>query len=56
MKYITLLIAALSSTPAHAMGPWKDNCQLDIPCELDSGRSYHVKVPDGWDGKTKLPV
>jgi polyhydroxybutyrate depolymerase len=56
MKYITLLIAVLFATPALAMGPWKNNCQLDIQCELDSGRSYHVKVPDGWDGETKLPV
>jgi polyhydroxybutyrate depolymerase len=56
MKYIALLIAALFATPALAMGPWKDTCQLDIQCELDSGRSYHVKVPDGWDGETKLPV
>ena len=56
MKYITLIIAALFATPAFAVGPSNTTCQLDIPCELDSGRSYHVKVPDDWDGKAKLPV
>ncbi len=30
-------------------------CEEQIPCQLD-GRSYHVKVPDDWDGMTPLPV
>ncbi len=34
MKYITLLIAVLFTTPAFAMGPRKNNCQLDIPCVI----------------------
>ena len=38
------------------MGPWKETCQLDVPCELEDGRSYHVKFPDDWDGESKLPV
>lgn len=25
-------------------------------CQLESGRSYHVLAPDGWDGVSKLPV
>ncbi len=30
-------------------------CEGDVPCALGE-RSYHVKVPDGWDGVTPLPV
>lgn len=30
-------------------------CELDVPCMLGE-RSYHVKVPDGWDGKSELPL
>jgi polyhydroxybutyrate depolymerase len=56
MKIIALLIAAFFAIPAHAMGPWKDACQLDVPCELPSGRSYHIKAPDDWDGETPLSV
>ena len=60
MKYIALSAAALftslSTVPASAMGPWKDSCQLKVPCELEDGRSYHVKFPDDWDGESKLPV
>lgn len=52
MKYITFLIAGLFASSAFA----GEECQLAVPCELDSGRSYHVKVPDDWDGKTQLPV
>ena len=28
----------------------------DRPCMLADGRSYHLRLPDGWDGKTPLPV
>ena len=31
------------------------SCALDIPCRIGS-RSYHARTPDGWDGKTPLPV
>ena len=49
MKIITVLIALVLTTPAFA-------CEGSTPCELTSGRSYHVKAPDGWDGKAPLPV
>jgi polyhydroxybutyrate depolymerase len=55
MKSITLLLT-LFSTSAFAQNSQNADCQLDIPCELDSGRSYHIKVPDDWDGKTQLLV
>ena len=54
MKYALLLLALLG-TPAFAMGPWKRDCQLDVPCEVGD-RSYHVKEPDGWDGESTMPV
>ncbi|WP_293576607.1 polyhydroxybutyrate depolymerase [Phaeobacter sp.] len=40
------------------MGPWRGNaapCGDAVACSLGE-RSYHVKVPDGWDGVTALPV
>lgn len=36
------------------MGPWKD-CHGADACALDD-RSYHIKLPDDWDGETALPV
>lgn len=36
------------------MGPWKD-CHGETACELGE-RSYHLKLPDEWDGETPLPV
>lgn len=30
-------------------------CEGDLPCTLGD-RSYHVKVPDDWDGVTPMPV
>lgn len=53
MKWIAFLL--LLSLPAHAMGPWQDRCLEQEPCYVGD-RSYHVKEPDGWDGKTPLPV
>ncbi|AXI43804.1 PHB depolymerase family esterase [Sulfitobacter sp. SK011] len=37
-----------------AMGPWKD-CEGATACTLQD-RSYHVKLPDDWDGETPLPM
>ena len=55
MKYALALLLALASFPAYAVGPWKRDCQMDVPCEMGD-RSYHVREPDGWDGAGKLPV
>jgi len=30
-------------------------CELAVPCKLGN-RSYHVRPPDQWDGKSPLPV
>ena len=33
-----------------------DSCAAgNAPCKLGD-RSYHLRVPDGWDGETPLPV
>ncbi len=60
-----LLMTAASAAPA--MGPWQQtphktpqnaahsSCHLDQPCALGA-RSYHVMEPEGWDGRTPLPV
>ena len=54
MRYL-FAVLALWAAPAAAMGPWQNDCQLDVPCEVGE-RSYHVKEPDGWDGESALPV
>lgn len=62
MKYKYILLAALIALfptgllnhyPSHATEP--ENCELDVPCQLGN-RSFHVRAPDDWNGKTPLPV
>ncbi|MEO0937736.1 MAG: polyhydroxybutyrate depolymerase [Pseudomonadota bacterium] len=49
MRLILLLLLLL---PVHAFA-----CGgADDPCVLPDGRSYHLRVPDGWDGASPLPV
>jgi polyhydroxybutyrate depolymerase len=50
MRY--LLLFALLFLPA--MGPWKD-CHGADACGLGD-RSYHIKLPDEWDGESPLPI
>lgn len=52
MKYIFVLLACLWVVPLSAI---EVDCQLDVPCQVGD-RSYHVNVPDGWDGQSPLPV
>ncbi|MEM9733152.1 MAG: polyhydroxybutyrate depolymerase [Pseudomonadota bacterium] len=45
-------LIALSCLATHARA-----CGLETACPLPgSDRSYHVRAPDNWDGKTPLPV
>lgn len=46
--YVAVMLACLGVSRAGA-------CVREVPCALD-GRSYHVRLPDGWDGVTPLPV
>ncbi len=48
-------LALITPAPALAAGQVAPRCHAEVPCAL-GGRSYHVKEPDGWDGKTPLPV
>lgn len=50
----TLLILVFWSG-SLAGGEANGTCQLQQPCPVGD-RSYHVRLPDGWDGKTALPV
>ena len=55
---IAIAIAVLSlfaPVAALAAGQVAPRCHAEVPCALGD-RSYHVKEPDGWDGKTPLPV
>lgn len=51
MKYLILIATFILS----AMGPSKDTCHGKDACLLDD-RSYHIRLPDDWDGETALPV
>lgn len=58
MRYaLSFLAFALSgfATPAALAEQTAPDCIEQTPCELGD-RSYHVKPPDDWDGKTALPV
>ncbi|WP_370399968.1 alpha/beta hydrolase family esterase [Sulfitobacter sp. JB4-11] len=50
MKYILLFAVLLLPTLSFAQ-----NCEGQTACRLGN-RSYHVKLPDNWDGTTPLPV
>ena len=55
MRWIWPLIFCLFAVSAAAMGPSKPACAVEVPCLLGD-RSYHLKLPDDWDGVTPLPV
>lgn len=50
MRYLLLLTLFFLPVIAHAQ-----DCHGADACLLDD-RSYHIKLPDDWDGKTPLPV
>ena len=33
----------------------EERCVRDVPCAIGE-RSYHVREPDGWDGKSTMPL
>jgi len=57
MKYLVLLAALLAPafTPSTASAEGQRGCHELVACPVGD-RSYHVKEPDGWDGKSPLPV
>lgn len=50
MRALTILFALVAGTAAAQDAP----CGPDAPCEIEGG-SYHVVLPDGWDGTSRLP-
>ena len=48
------LLFACALIALSGMGPWKD-CHAQVACDLGE-RSYHIKLPDDWDGESALPV
>jgi len=48
-----IALALLSAAPRPALAA--PDCVDQTPCQLGD-RSYHVKVPDDWDGVTPMPV
>ena len=48
---LVFLIALLFASPAVATS----DCLEQTPCQVGE-RSYHVKLPDGWDGESPMPV
>lgn len=53
IRFLSLLL--FLAAPAFAVGPVADRCVGQTPCTVGD-RSYHVREPDGWDGKKPLPV
>ncbi len=51
MRFLIALLLLFSGLSAHA----QEACEQQVPCQLGD-RSYHVKVPDDWDGVTPMPV
>lgn len=51
--FLAALMAAATTLPGHADDAAA--CLDQTPCLLDD-RSYHVKLPDDWDGVTPMPV
>jgi len=49
--FLAALAALWISSPAHAA----DTCLEQTPCPLGD-RSYHVKLPDDWDGRSPMAV
>ncbi|GFE65245.1 alpha/beta hydrolase family esterase [Litoreibacter roseus] len=50
IRYLAGLALAVMSHSVAAQ-----DCGAEIPCDLGD-RSYHVKLPDEWDGVTPMPV
>lgn len=51
------LLAALAGLAALVNPAWAaiDCGDVDNACEIDGG-SYHIRLPDGWDGETAMPA
>lgn len=54
MKLLILLLILIAG-PVAAMTPEERSCEGVEPCMIGD-RSYHLRVPDDWDGMTPLPV
>lgn len=56
MKHLAVFFALLSlALPASAESPTSTECLEQTPCVIGD-RSYHVKLPDDWDGVSPMPV
>ncbi|MEM8577185.1 MAG: polyhydroxybutyrate depolymerase [Pseudomonadota bacterium] len=51
MRVILLFLLLLP-----ALGRAEACGSANVPCLLPDGRSYHLRLPDGWDGTTPLPA
>ena len=56
MRFVLFCLWIIAASPAVAMGPWQGKCgDVEDPCRIGD-RSYHVKLPDDWNGSDPLPV
>lgn len=53
---VLLLLSMILATTGLAEATPVDCGPAELPCVLEDGRSYHTRVPDGWDGVSPLPV
>lgn len=58
MRLLLLIFSIIFSTgwfSSPAISEARQTCELQQACQLGI-RSYHARLPDGWDGKSPLPV
>ncbi|WP_300058987.1 PHB depolymerase family esterase [uncultured Roseobacter sp.] len=55
LRFLVMISLMCLAPASFTMGPATPACMDDVPCVLGD-RSYHLKLPDDWDGTTPLPV
>jgi len=55
LSSLTLFAAFTFSAPASAQTADQLRCTDNTVCELGD-RGYHIRIPEGWDGNSTLPV
>lgn len=54
MRRLVAVFMLFFASPVFAAEP-SETCHAQVPCQIGD-RSYHVLEPDGWDGKSPLPL
>lgn len=55
MRLVSVLVGLFMTVTSASAQEAPAECLEQVPCQLDD-RSYHVKLPDDWDGVSPMPV